>query len=279
MTGKKNSDVTLLVVTWDGFADCWDPFFTLLQKYWVQCPYAIALTTERKDYSFPGLNIIPCKVNQYCDGKLSWSEVVLLALEHCISSDLVLFMLDDLFINGPVDQVAIEQCVDLMKLQDYSCITLTNHDRKRTYQPTENPILSRIDDHSPYRVTTSPALWQKTALLRYLKPAENAWMFEKLGTRRSHHIKDSFYRVNESALTKNATDVIPYFQTEYCDTGIVKGKWQPGIENLFKSAGIEMNYSQRGYYKRLPGIFNKIYLAQRALKNLKAFFPGQLGIL
>ncbi|MBU4277657.1 MAG: hypothetical protein KKC30_13020 [Proteobacteria bacterium] len=235
------------------------------------------MTTEREDYSFAGLDIASCRVNQHRSGRLTWSEVVILALEHCVATDLVLFMLDDFFISGPVDQPTIERCADLMNKHDHSCITLTNHDRKRTYRPTENPLLSRIDDFSPYRVTTSPSLWKKEALLRYLKPVENAWMFEKFGTRRSYRIKDSFYRVNESALRQDHDEVIPYFWTQEADTGIVKGKWQAGIEELFNRVGIKVDYSVRGYYRRLPWVLNKLYLAQKMLENPGATIAGLLG--
>lgn len=277
MTDIGKPQITLLVATWDGFADCWDPFFKLLKTFWPHCPYPIALTTERKDYSFAGLDITPCRVNRHRPGRLSWSQVNLLALEHCVQSEVVLFMMDDFFINGPVDQATIDKCLALMDQNDYSCITLTNHDQSRTYHPTDNPLLSRIDDHSPYRITASPALWKKSALLRYLKPEENAWMFEKFGTRRSHRIKDSFYRVNESALSRGHDEAIPYFWTQEGDTGIVKGKWQAGIEALFEGMGVEMDYSIRGYYHRLPWILNKLYLAQKLLENPKATIAGLLG--
>lgn len=270
-------EITLLVVTWDGFADCWDPFFKLLKKFWPHCGYPIALTTERKTYSFPGMDITSCRVNRYRPGRLTWSEVLLIALDQCVKTDTVLFMMDDFFINGPVDQATINKCHELMRQNDYSCITLTNHDLSRTYQPTANPLLSKIEARSPYRVTTSPALWKKSALARYLRPAENSWMFEKFGTRRSFHMEDSFYRVNESAIGGGFAEVIPYFQTEEDDTGIVKGKWQAGIEELFDGAGIQIDYSVRGYYRRLPWVLNKLYLAQKMLENPRATIAGLLG--
>ncbi len=270
-------EITLLVASWDGFADCWEPFFRLLSKFWPQCPYPIALTTERQSYSFPGLNIISCRVNQHRPERLTWSEVVQAALEQNVSSELVLFMMDDFFINGPVDQATIDQCAALMQRHGYSCVTLTNHDQSRVHHPTDQPLLNRVDDRSPYRVTASPALWRKAALLRYLKPAENAWMFEKFGTRRSYHLQDSFFRVNESALSPGYREVIPYFWTPESDTGIVKGKWQAGIEALFESAGIEMDFSIRGYYRRLPWIFNKLYLAKKLMENPRQTLAGLMG--
>lgn len=276
MNNPARSRITLLVSTWDGFADCWDPFFTLLKKFWPNCPYPIALTTEQRGYAFPGLEITPCRVNRHQPGRLTWSQVNLLALTNCISSELVLFMLDDFFINGPVDQTTIEQCADLMEEHGYSCVTLTNHDQRRVHHPTNDPLLNRIDQHSPYRVTTSPALWRRDALRRYLKPEENAWMFEKLGTWRSQRLPDTFFRVNEGAISPGHHDVIPYFWTREGDTGIIKGKWQRDIRELFDSTGIQINYSSRGFFRKLPWLLNKIYLIQKMANNPKTIISAIL---
>ena len=41
--------VTLLVNSCDAYADLWQPFFTLLKRYFVPLPAEILLNTETKD--------------------------------------------------------------------------------------------------------------------------------------------------------------------------------------------------------------------------------------
>lgn len=277
MLSNTKPDVTIIVATSDEFEDCWDPFFTLFKRFWPDCSYPIVLTTSKKKYTRREFDIECSQAQRFYSHNPTWSERLLCALEKNVKTNIVLFLQEDFFLTGNVDEETILNCCGLLCQNNYSCITLTNHATRRVSYPTENPLLSKIDDKSPYRVTTLPALWMKQTLKRYIKPAENIWMFEIFGTRRSYKIKDSFYKVNEDAISKGYKEVIPYFETEEADSGIAKGKWQTGIEELFDSAGIKINYETRGYFKKLPSILNKYYLAKVLLKNPKLIIPGLFG--
>lgn len=268
MDKKRGSDITIIVNTCDKFEDCWDPFFTLFNKFWPNCKFPIILTTYNSKYSFRNLNIECSQVGRYYSNEPAWSEILLFTLEKYIKTDIVLFLLDDFFISNDVDEKTITNCYNIMLDNDYSNITLTNHDTKRISQPTDNPLISKIHQKSPYRITTSPSLWKTAALKRYLIPDENIWMFEKFGTRRSYKINDSFYKVNQSAINVGFDEVIPYFQGKD-DTGIVKGKWQIGINGLFESVGIKVNYELRGFYKDPSYLLNKFYSAKKFIKHPK----------
>ncbi len=272
----KSENITIVVNTCDAFEDCWVPFFTLLKTYWPSCSIKMLLTTFEKNFTFKGLDIDCLLTSKNYSYELQWSDNLLIALDEYVKTDLVLLMLDDFFISSKVDEATIEKCSKLMIENNYSNITLSNHDTKRKYHKTENPLISRIDQRSPYRITTSPALWKRTSLKKYLRKNENIWMFEMFGTKRSFKIKDSFFRTNESHITDGYDEVIPYFQG-VDDTGIVKGKWQKGVEEVFEKAGIEVDYSLRGFYQKLPGFINKYYLIKNLIKNPKIFYRGILG--
>lgn len=271
-----NIDFTIVVATSDEFEDCWTPFFVLLKKYWPDCHHPIILSTGEKSFVYPGLDIQSAMAYRRRGAKAPWSDRLLHALEG-VKTELVLLLLDDFFINGRVDVETLNECCRIMQAEQYSLITLTNHDTMRRSKPTSNPLLEEIDPKSPYRVSTSPGLWRKASLVSYLRPSENVWMFEIFGTRRSYRIKDSFYRVNDRQITKGHSEVIPYFQTEIGDTGIIKGGWQHGIEPLFESSGISINYAERGYYKNLHSFLNKYYLIRKLLQNPRQLVPGFLG--
>lgn len=272
----KNTDFTIVVATSDEFQDCWTPFFVLFKKYWPNCDHRIILSTGEESFVYPGLDIHSAMADRRSNEKATWSQRLLVSLDS-VKTELVLLLLDDFFLNGPVDVETVNECCRIMQDEQHSLITLTNHDTMRRSKPTANPLLEEIDRKSPYRVSTSPALWRKTSLMSYLRPSENVWMFEIFGTRRSYRIKDSFYRVNDKQISKRHAEVIPYFQTDIGDTGIIKGGWQHGIEPLFESSGITINYAERGYYKNLPSLLNKYYLIRKLLQHPRQLVPGLLG--
>ncbi len=273
----KSSNITIIVNTCDHFEDCWDPFFKLFEKFWPECQYPIILTTYRKKYNYHGnLNIRNLEANQYYDNEPPWSEILIQTLRKIPNSDIVLLMLDDFFISDYVDEKSIAECYKIMKDNDYSNITLTNHDKTRSFESTDNSMISRIKQKSKYRITTSPALWKVSSLKKYLISDENPWMFELFGTIRSHKIKDSFFRFNEKCLTPGFKEVIPYFEGKEGDTGIVKGKWQKGIEPLFDNLNIDIDFSKRGYYQTKNPLMKKIDTLLKIIKYpkqlIRAFF-------
>ena len=270
MKNKNKSNITIIVNTCDHFDDCWDPFFKLFEKFWPKCRYPIVLTTFNKKYNYDGnLNIKNLKANQYYSNEPPWSEILLHTLNKLPDDGIVLLMLDDFFISDYVDDETIRKCYEIMKDNNYSNITLTNHDKKRTFEPTDNPMISRIKQKSKYRITTSPALWKVSSLKKYLISDENPWMFELFGTIRSHKIKDYFFRFNEECLNPGFKEVIPYFEGKEGDTGIVKGKWQRGIEPLFDSVNIVIDFSKRGYYKTKNPLKKKIDTLLKLIKHPK----------
>lgn len=266
----KSPNITIIVNTCDHFEDCWNPFFTLFEKFWPACQYPIILTTYKKEYNYNGkLNITSLRANQYYDKEPPWSEILLQTLKKIPDTDIVLLMLDDFFISDFVDEKTIEKCYKIIKVSNYSNITLTNHDKTRSFESTDNPMISKVKQKSKYRITTSPALWKASALKKYLISDENPWMFELFGTLRSHRIKDSFFRFNEQCLTPGFKEVIPYFEGEEGDTGIVKGKWQKGIEPLFNSLNIDIDFSKRGFYDTKNPLKKKIDTLLKIIRHPK----------
>ena len=49
--------MTMLVNSCDAYEDLWQPFFTLLKRYFAPLDMRILLNTESKDFRFEGLNI------------------------------------------------------------------------------------------------------------------------------------------------------------------------------------------------------------------------------
>lgn len=270
------SSVTIIVQSTDSFSDCWLPFFTLLNNYWPKCSYPILLNTETKTFSFSDLNIRSTEILKLSSGKWpTWSESLLLCLEK-VKTETIFLILDDFFISHLVDVDSFEILLSMMVDHRYSNITLTEHGNHRPAIPTSNPYLLSVSQKAKYRLSTSPGLWRKEALKSYIRRNESAWEFEIFGSRRAWRKPDTFFIANPAVIKNGPEGVVPYFQSTY-DTGILKGRWQPEIKLFFGKHGINIDYSERGFHKPLPGFLNRYHLLRRLLTHPMRLVKGLLG--
>ena len=82
---------TILVMSSDGYEDCWSPFFQLKDKYWKDCPYETYVATETKDCKYAKT----LKHNYPID---QWTTRIREALKE-IKTKYVLLMVDDFLLE------------------------------------------------------------------------------------------------------------------------------------------------------------------------------------
>lgn len=265
---------TLLVNSSDGFDDCWEPFFKLLSLNWKNCDIPILLNTEFKEFSYDSLNIKCSKANlSNLKRKLSWSECLINAINQ-IDTPLVLYMQEDYFIEKNVRVDLIDEFTDLMiNNKDIKCIGLTHFGSfPPFYKWQDDEKLLEVSQKSKYRISTQAAIWDKETLLSYLRPNESGWMFEIFGSKRSFRKKELFLTVNRDVFNPNNGTII-----EYLHTGIIKGKWHPGVVDLFKNFYINIDFNKRGFYKSQNVIYRKFETSKKLIKNPFYFIRGILG--
>jgi len=264
---------TILINSSDGFEDCWDPFFWLFYKYWEDHSTLIMLNTEKKTFTFNGLNIISSQSNLGIDHHLTWSGCLINALK-AIKTPLVLYFQEDYFLEKPVLIDIINEFAKLM-LKDNSIkyIGLTNSGNLRSFKEwSKEHSLWEVSKESRYRISTQCALWDRETLISYLRPEENGWMFEIFGTRRSKKRNDLFLTANQDLF--NNENQIVFYQP----TGIIKGKWLKTIPFLFEKEGLKMDFSKRGFYVERNPFFRKIETFAKLLKNRRLLFNGLRGL-
>lgn len=229
---------TLLVNSSDGFEDCWVPFFTLLTRYWPDLKVPIVLNTELKRWSFKNLDI-KCTQSQFGHPhQLSWSQCLVNALDQ-ISTDLVLYMQEDYFIEQPVDHGTVCSLAELMtSTPEIKHIGLTHFGSAPPFWSASDNRLWTISPTSRYRVSCQAGLWRKDALKSLVLPWENGWMFELFGTVRSARRREQYLTVRRDA---GSPPII------YQHTGIVKGRWSHFVPHLFACEGISVDFSKRGF--------------------------------
>jgi len=222
--------ITVLVSSFDGFADCWDPFYHGLRKYWPDCPYEVAFITNFKEINLGSAQAIKVGTDR------GWSDNMLTALEQ-IESSFILYAQEDYWINQRVDTKTISDYVELL-IKDKA-------DYIRLY-PAPPPDLDYLEDErlgiladdAPYRTSLQMALWRKSVLKNLIKSGENPWQFEVDGTLRSRSCSSRFMCVK-------TIDNQRHHGINYVCTAINKGKWSRAAKRYAQAEGLDIDFSNR----------------------------------
>ncbi|MCL5102487.1 MAG: hypothetical protein M1133_00035 [Armatimonadetes bacterium] len=247
---------TILVNSTDSFEDCWIPFFTLFKAYWPDCRQPIVLNTETKDFSFPGLNITCSKVGKgYRGARPPWGWCLRQCL-NMVESEVILYLQEDYFLEGPVDPSQIEEFAGCItdtnwSRQDCSHIGLTHYGSHSPFHLTENPLLWEIDKHAEYRLSLQAGLWKTRSMLKYLRDNDTGWNFEEVGSLRAQRINERLLTVNRHVFNPTARLIFPYTHT-----GIIRGRWnKDAVVDLFARHNLHTDFSIRGFHScELPQI-------------------------
>lgn len=221
------TDLCILIPSCDRYADLWEPFFQLFWKYWPDCPYPVYLGANSLEFSAPGVRQILIGADPgWSDGLLK----MLAALDDTGNLPYVLLLLDDFFFTAAVDTPTIQSCAAALDALGGNCLRL------RPQPPLDHPVegydrLGEIAGEAPYRFSLQAAIWRRSALQGLLRPAENPWQVEVLGSQRAARM-DGFYGTLQPAL--------------YYLNGVERGRWFPQTLEFLRSQGIEVDASQRG---------------------------------
>lgn len=241
-------EYSILINTCDKFEDCWDPFFKLFSIYWPDFRGTIYLNTEYKDYSYDGLEIIALKV---CEKhkipksqRATWSQCLKWALEE-MEDEIVLYMQEDYFLNRKINNNLFEEYLKfLTNSKSIHCVHLTNKSAKGiNLFKDENLNLYSISRIDRDRISCQAALWKKEVLKAYLRTHENGWNFEWWGSKRAAVLNHFFCTTNNENNSDLQKNIIAYEVT-----GVIGGKWYPGVVPLFTKHEIQMDYSIRGFF-------------------------------
>ncbi len=240
---------SILVSSTDSYSDCWGPFFTLFKKYWPTYKGRIFLSTETKDFSFPGLDITCTRVARFTGRKDTPHGLRLLEAFKQIDTDIVVYLHEDMFLDHYVPEQKVQQLADTMLQQQMTYVGLVEGGNQGPFQPSDFPDLWEVDHSDEYLFSAMASMWNIKRMARYLRPHENPWQTEFYVTRRVRRTDERFYTINRDLYSYPNSAIIPFEPV----TGIYRGKWhREAVVKLFAAEGIEVDFSQRGFYA--PGI-------------------------
>lgn len=231
--------VTLLVNTCDAYEDLWQPFFTLLQRYFKPLRMRIVVNTETKTCCFPGLQIDMA----HCDSSI-YGVRMQAALQQ-VQTEYVLLMLDDFFLRAPVRTDRLEEIVSWMD-QDRD-IVYFNCDVTQAVVDCEvgrYPGYRRLPPGNRYTLNLQAAVWRTAKMRAYWNHAVSPWDWEeRCNALTAAHPRDKFY----CALRENDR-FMDYGYREGQWMGVCHGQWvRDDVVPLFEKEGIQVDFFRRGF--------------------------------
>lgn len=229
-----------MVNSCDAYSDLWNPFFTLLKKYWLPCDLKIVLNTETNDFSFDGMDI------EVIHSPKGWpyGKRMINVLKH-IRTKYVFVLLDDFFLRQPVDMQRITRIISWME-QDPEIVCFSS-DCTQTYADWEIEKyhgFRRVPPGNEYMLNLQAAVWRTEAFREYWNPKVTPWEWEEYSSvLTGKHPKHKFY------CTIDWNYSICDYGYNAKGMGVFHGQWViEDVKPLFEKENIDVDYSKRGVY-------------------------------
>jgi hypothetical protein len=258
--------VSIIVLSSDGYDDCWNPFFDLLAKNFPLAKnYEIILSTNSKDYHHEELKI---KVLRH--GMIPWSKRFKDSVVQA-KYDIIFMLVEDDFLRSPMDPDKFKEFVRLIQndsRMDHIRLLSTFERTKMT--SNKIGILEEIAHKTKLRLTYLPGLWKREILLKYLVDYEAPFMAEKIADWKSWLYNDGFY-----AVSREYVDLNGQFYNGMASGGIFRGKWADWVVPFFKKNNIEMDYNIRGFateeFRSTTRMKSRIDLLKNPITTIRSF--------
>lgn len=234
------SQLTIVVNSTDSHADCWEPFFYLLKKHWKDALPPIVLITDFKSIGIPGVNLVCTQCGRRAGRRIPWGEAVLDALNY-VSTDLLLYLQEDYFLDAPVNVDRLRQCVELFASREVSTVRLVEVCEAipfLSYSAYPGQVgVFEVTDFASYKVSLQAAIWRKSALAELVRTKDSPWDFERYARFRqltASHGKALCIEMNN---VKRQT----VFPLSYLVTALIRGQWHTAVPSLLGREAIEID--------------------------------------
>jgi len=177
-------DFGILMLSYDGIADLWKPFFAHFFKNWEDCPYPVYLGTNTVGYDDARVKVI------YSGEDIDWSTSFKSILQQ-IPHKSIFILYEDHFITSKIDTEKVAQCVQFMEESNAKHIHIEPLPKPDRLLSSQNLELGVYEKGAPYRVNEL-GFWDREYLMNLLLEGENCWNFEIQGSYRSSYDKGFF---------------------------------------------------------------------------------------
>lgn len=233
-----------MVVSCDKYADLWDPFFHSLRKNWPDCPYAVYLVTNHKDYNAPGVTVI--KVGD----DLSYSDNLEAAISQ-ITEPWTILWLEDIFIAKPVDTHRLQDIIAQAQALPVGYLKLST-DLPLSYDGAPGQEIGPLPKGIRYRSAIGLSLYNVETLKKLLIPGASAWDLDK--STLSNDLDEAFYALTSKAARRPPIPIL---------NAVIKGRWQRPAISFLRNEGFAhliKNRERLGLWGTGGSLYNSLFL-------------------
>jgi len=270
MNASINNKFTIIVLSSDGYSDCWNPFFTLLKNYFPGIEQIeIILSTQTKDYYQPNFNLKVVKHGP----KAAFSQRLRQTLEQA-SNRIILCLTEDAFLRSIVNINYLNELVELM-VQNEKIAHIRFPKGNWSSIETEFGIIEELKPGTKKSFMLMAGFWKKDILKKHLFDHETTWEFEKWGSIRANIMKYNFFCVSKNIV---AIEGSPYNTST--NGGIYKGKWiESYVVPLFSENNIKVDFTVRGFYNNEDRFYSRILIHLHPLLHPIATLKSIVNII
>ena len=217
----------IAVLSCDKNEETFAPFHHCMEKYWPGHPEVI--------YHTNGIINPYYKTITVPEDLSHWTKGVREFLNQ-IDDEIILLMIDDIFIRRPVDVKRVKEAAVYLK----NNVAMMNFEK--SWDENDKSIgikgWKKRKHGSSFEVSLMCGLWQKEKLLKVLERDCDPWTIEleQDGCGFDYYINSGDY-------------IIDWGYKTFQPCGIVKGKWAREVVDFFKTEGLDVDYSIKGFYE------------------------------
>ncbi len=240
---------SIFVSSSDSYADLYDVFFDMFQRFWPDYQGEIYLQTENKEYKHADLNIICTKVGKH----KAFGETLRAGLDK-VPNDNILFIMIDYMFMGPVDSRQLSDLYHYFCQNSLASLCLTYQDLPSAGCSDRKDINKYLkSDHVfSYQI----AFWKKDMLKEMALPHENPWTSEWYGNKRALKANLDIRGING-----NASPIFVY-NPAGC---LHQGKWLPDAVKFLDEQKYKVDFQKRGLYRN---DYNTLRIRIKIKKNM-----------
>ncbi len=263
---EKYENTTIVVSSCDKFKDAWEPFFTLLDKYWMDHPRKVLLNSETIEYDGPQ-KYVKTVLNP---NNKSWTGRIRNTVKQ-VKTEYVLFFLEDYFIWDYVNESIFSEALQLMQEDDKTGAVIfhgVSRDEKYNTKFDSDSVFVEQKNNLISRAHVCVTLFRKDYLMKMLYADENPWRYERESYARSIALKKKIFAQNYRC----SSPCFLYYLKPRDNIGINQGKWLKDTIPMFEKNGItNIDYNNLGIYDEYlrPNMDKDIKkLAHKGLKEI-----------
>ena len=186
-------DYEVIISTCEKFSDLWDAHVLLMERNWKAHGKAYLVTDAPADRRYAGVEVVCAGADTEITQRLRF------ALER-VTSQYILFTLDDYFLTEPIDQEALQRTLAVMEAEKLDYIWLDSP--TNPYMPNRQELRREgaveLKDHpgyylrnmaeGNYKISLYPGLWRTDFMRQTLEETRNAWQYEVALTEMAHRL-------------------------------------------------------------------------------------------